>query len=107
MENTDPALVDYQMDIYWVVVGGADPVFWLKKYPNRFLLCHIKDRMKGATEREATCNIGDGEIDFPKILKVAKENGMKYFIVEQERYDGTTPLKAVEANAGYMKKLRI
>jgi hypothetical protein len=40
-------------------------------------------------------------------LKTARQTGMKYFIVEQERYDGTTPLKAVEANAKYMKGLNI
>ena len=107
MKNTDPLLVDYQMDFYWVVMGGADPRVWLKKYPNRFRLCHIKDRIKGATERDASCNLGTGSIDFIPILKTAKQNGMQYYIAEQERYDGTTPMKAVEADAGYMKKLKI
>ena len=81
MQNTDPALVDYQMDIYWVVSGGADPISWLKKYPNRFRLCHIKDRIKGATERDASCTLGEGSIDFSNILKIAKKNGMQYYIV--------------------------
>ena len=107
MQNTDPALVDYQMDIYWVVSGGADPISWLKKYPNRFRLCHIKDRIKDATERDASCTLGEGSIDFSNILKIAKKNGMQYYFVEQERYDGTTPVKAVETDAEYMKKLRI
>ena len=107
MKNTDPSLVDYQMDIYWVVMGGADPIKWLKKYPNRFRLCHIKDRIKGATERDASCNLGTGSIDFSPILKTAKQNGMQYYIAEQERYDGTTPLKAVEADAEYMRSLKI
>ena len=107
MKNTDPLLVDYQMDIYWVIFGGADPIQWLKKYPNRFRLCHIKDRIKGATVRDASCNLGSGSIDFIPILKAAKQNGMQYYIAEQERYDGTTPMKAVEADAGYMKKLKI
>ena len=107
MKNTDPSLVDYQMDIYWVVMGGADPIKWLKKYSDRFRLCHIKDRIKGATERDASCNLGTGSIDFVPILKTAKQNGMQYYIAEQERYDGTTPMKAVEADAEYMKKLKI
>ncbi|HEY6505915.1 MAG TPA: sugar phosphate isomerase/epimerase [Chitinophagaceae bacterium] len=106
MENSDPALVDFELDIYWVVTAGQDPEAWFKKYPNRFRLCHVKDRMKNATEREATCTLGEGIIDFPKILKTAKANGMQYYIVEHERYDGTTPLKAVEADAAYMKKLK-
>ncbi len=107
MENTDPALVDFEMDIYWVVTGGADPVEYLTKYPNRFRLCHVKDRMKTATpeEREASCDLGTGMIDFPKILKVAADNGMQYFILEQERYDNSTPMKSAAVGAEYLKNL--
>ena len=107
MNNTDASLVDFEMDIYWVVTGGQDPEAWLKKYPNRFRLSHIKDRIKGAEGKDASCILGDGSIDFSKVLKTAQENGMQYFIVEQERYDGTTPLKAIQADADYMKKLKI
>jgi sugar phosphate isomerase/epimerase len=107
MQNTDPALVDYEMDMYWVITGGQDPITWIKKYPNRFRLCHVKDRMKGATETGASCTLGEGSIDYPTILKEAKSLGMEYFIVEQERYDGTTPLKAAEADGAYMKKLKV
>jgi sugar phosphate isomerase/epimerase len=107
MQNTDPALVDFEMDIYWVVTGQQDPVVWLDKYPNRFRLGHYKDRIKGATERDATCTLGKGSIDYPTILKAAKKNGMKYFIVEQERYDGTTPLESTKDDAAYMRELDI
>lgn len=104
MELTDPSLVDFEMDIYWVVTGGQDPEAWLKKYKDRFRLCHVKDRTKGATEAADSCTLGQGSIDYAKILQVAKDNGMEYYIVEQEKYTGTTPLQAVEANAAYMKK---
>jgi len=107
MINTDASIVDFEMDIYWVVTAGHDPIAWFKKYPNRFRLCHVKDRMKNATEGFASCNVGEGSIDFVKILKVAKKQGMQYYIVEQERYDGTTPLKAAEVDAAYMKKIKI
>jgi sugar phosphate isomerase/epimerase len=107
MNGTDPALVDYELDMYWVVAGGQDPETWLKKYKNRFKLCHVKDRTKGATEAADSCTLGEGSIDYPKILKTAKENGMEYYIVEQEKYAGTTPLKAVEADAAYMKTIKI
>jgi sugar phosphate isomerase/epimerase len=107
MERTDPALVDFEMDYYWVVTAGHSPEAWLKKYPNRFRLCHIKDRKKDApaTEKSASCNLGEGMIDYTPIFKTAKENGMQYQIVEQERYDGTTPLGCAEANAKYMNKM--
>jgi sugar phosphate isomerase/epimerase len=107
MKETDPSLVDYEMDIYWVVTAGHDPEAWLQKYQNRFRLCHAKDRIKNSTQKEATCTLGKGSINFPKILETAKKQGMKYFIAEQERYDGTTPLKAAKDNATYMKTLNL
>lgn len=106
MDNTDPDLVDHEMDIYWVVTGGADPIEYLTKYPNRFRLCHVKDRMANTTDRMASTNLGTGIIDFPKILKVAKEQGMKYYIMEQERYDGSSPMDAARVGADYLSKLK-
>jgi len=107
MKNTDPSLVDFEMDMYWVVTAGQDIEAWLKKYPNRFRLCHVKDRTKNTKEKDASCILGQGSIDYPKILKMAKKNGVHYFIVEQEKYEGTTPLKAVETDAYYMKGLSV
>lgn len=109
MKNTDPTLVDYEMDIYWVVTAGEDPVKWFEKYPDRFRLSHIKDRKKNAppSEADASCILGQGQIDFAKILKAGKKNGLKYYIVEQERYDNTTSLIAAKEDAVYLKKLKI
>ncbi len=107
--NTDPTLVDFEMDMYWVVTAGADPETWLKKYGNRFRLCHVKDRSKTAKveDHDSSVDLGSGSIDFPKVLKIASENGMQYYIVEQERYDNSTPLKSAETDAAYLKKLLI
>lgn len=109
MQNTDAALVDFEMDIYWVVTAGADPIAWINKYPSRFTLCHIKDRKKGADAKDtdASTDVGTGAIDFKKILKAASGKGMQYYIVEQERYDNSTPLKSVAAGAAYMKKFKM
>lgn len=109
MKNTDASLVDFEMDIYWVVAAGQDPVAWFKKYPGRFTACHVKDRSKnpGANEGLNSCNLGEGSIDYPSILKAAKKYGMKYHIVEQEAYPNGSPLEAARIDAGYMKKLKI
>jgi sugar phosphate isomerase/epimerase len=108
MQMTDKDSVDYEMDIYWVVTAGQDPVFWFNKYPDRFRLCHVKDRMKNApaSEGDASTTLGQGMINYPEILNVARKKGMQYFIVEQEKYEGTTPLQAVKDNALYMKNLK-
>lgn len=109
MQHTDPELVQFEMDMYWVVTAGQDPLEWLKKYPNRFTLCHVKDREKNAPSGEgnASCDLGTGSIDYAKILPIAKEKGISFLIVEQEKYEGSTPLKSAQAGATYMKKLAI
>lgn len=103
MENTDPDMVEYQMDIYWVAAAGEDPAEWIQKYPGRFTSCHVKDLSNGE-EPESTV-LGTGEIDYPPLLDLAAEHGMEDYIVEQEAYSGTTPIDAVRDNAEYMKQL--
>ena len=98
MNATDANLVDFEMDIYWVVAAGADPIAYLKKYPNRFKLCHVKDLIKTPTGHES-CLLGKGTIDFKNILYVGAQNGLKFHIIEQESYTGTTELDCVKENA--------
>jgi sugar phosphate isomerase/epimerase len=107
MQNTNPDLVDFEIDIYWVEVPGEDPIKWLQKYPNRFKLCHVKDRQKDAPKgkQDASTELGNGSINWKKILHVAKETGVEYYIVEQEKFDNSTPLKSAEIDANYLKKL--
>lgn len=109
MQASNPETVDFEMDIYWVAVPEEDPEAWLKKYPNRWKLVHVKDRDKNAlkTEADASVDLGTGRLDYKKILKTAKESGVEYFIVEQEKYTGSTPLKSARVDAEYMKNLKI
>ena len=108
MQNTDKSLVDFEMDIYWVVDAGQNPEEWLRRYPDRFRLVHVKDRQKGVgeTKENVSVVVGSGSINFPQILKTAAEKGVQHFMVEQEAYAGTTPMDAVRANAAYMKAFR-
>lgn len=106
MDNTDKNLVDFEMDIYWVVAAGADPEAYFKKYPNRFRLCHVKDLAHTSKGHESV-QIGKGTINFKKILKTGQSHGLKYYIIEQEAFTGTTPLESAAADAAYMKTLSI
>jgi sugar phosphate isomerase/epimerase len=107
MQNTDKKLVKYEMDIYWVVTAGEDPIGWFKKYPDRFTMCHVKDRAKNSADKQASVVLGQGSIDWASVLKAGKKNGLDYFIVEQEKYDGTTPMDATKTNAEFMKQLEL
>jgi sugar phosphate isomerase/epimerase len=104
MQGTDPSLVDFEMDIYWVNFANQDPIAWLKKYPNRFKLCHVKDLTKKVNNKQESCVIGTGIIDFKKVLKAGAKYGLASFFVEQEEFTGTNPIDAAGLGAKYMQK---
>lgn len=108
MKTANHSSMNFEMDMYWVVAAAQDPITWLKKYPNRFRLCHIKDRKKGITpklgEPNYSCIVGQGSINYASILKEAKRLGMKYYILEQEAYE-KAPLECVKDGAEYLNKL--
>lgn len=92
MQNTDPKKVFFQLDLYWIVVGGQDPVAYFKKYPKRFELLHIKDKEElGAS----------GMMDFESIFAAKKKAGTKHIIIEVERYN-FPPLESVEKSLEFL-----
>jgi sugar phosphate isomerase/epimerase len=84
LNNTDPALVKMEMDIYWIVSGGADPVTLFHQHPGRFSLFHVKDMDKANSKLNT--EVGTGTIDFKKIFANAKLAGLDYAFVEQENF---------------------
>ncbi len=111
LEQTDKDLVDFELDMYWLVAGGGAGGIeeHLQKHSGRYKLGHVKDRIKDAAadNKEASTILGTGSIDYARVLKTAKANGMEYFIVEQERFDNTTPMESSKQNAAYMQGLRV
>lgn len=92
MAETEPENVRFQMDIFWVVHPGHDPVKWFEKYPKRWELVHLKDMKKGVktgvlTGKSDVTNdvpLGTGQMDWPAILRAAKKSGVKYYFIEDE-----------------------
>lgn len=82
LKNTDKKLVDFEMDIYWVIRSRLQPAVLFKANPGRFAMWHIKDM--DATDPNLNAEIGTGTIDYKDIFKQAKISGMKYFFVEHE-----------------------
>jgi sugar phosphate isomerase/epimerase len=82
MAETDPALVSYQMDIFWAVSGGANPLELLAKYPGRFTMFHVKDG-KGPPFTDASqTDVGAGQIDFRPVF--ARAPGIQHYFVESD-----------------------
>jgi sugar phosphate isomerase/epimerase len=99
LQNTDPEKVFFQIDLYWAVEGGVDPVNYFEEYPGRFTLWHVKDEAE----------LGEsGMMDFESYFQYADQSGMQYQIVEIEKYN-FEPIESVEKcydflmNADYVK----
>jgi len=99
MKETDPSLVSYEMDVYWVVNGGGDPVDLLTRYPGRFRLLHLKDTMGPPQHKMA--DVGSGVIDFKSILARAK--GVEHYFVEHD--DPPDAFTDIAASYSYLSNL--
>jgi len=105
MNSTDPSLVDFEMDLYWTRAAGVDPIAYMKKFPNRFKLVHVKDMAVTASGVKESCIVAKGTIDYKALLPQVAAQGIKYYIVEQEAYTGTTELDCAKDDAAYLKTL--
>jgi len=106
LQNTDPKLVTYEMDLYWMVKGGADPIEYFKKYPGRFTMVHVKDATAAPDLKMA--DVGHGTIDFPKIFAYDAEHGSHIAHAFVERDDATDlpdPFASAKASYGYLAKM--
>ena len=102
LNNTDPDLVDMQLDLYWIIYGGGDPLYLFDNYPGRYKMFHVKD-MDNTSEKLYTCP-GYGVIDFAEIFARSKDAGVEYYIVEIDRHP--EPMQCIEDSYNYLKKLR-
>ena len=107
---TDPQLVTFEMDCGWVTVGGGDPAAYLRKYPTRISMLHIKDfkpTAKPATvlEPPPAAELGQGTVKFNAIFEAARGQGIRHMFVEQEAFD-MPPFEALGVDAQYMKAVR-
>ena len=82
LKNTDSNLLKMEMDIYWVVFAGKDPIKLFKENSGRFHLWHVKDMSKA--DRTKNTEIGNGSIDYVSLVAASKDAGVKHFFVEQE-----------------------
>ncbi|MBC6109643.1 sugar phosphate isomerase/epimerase family protein [Pedobacter fastidiosus] len=102
LKETDKNLVDFELDLYWVVRSGNDPLKLFKENPGRFTMWHVKDMDK--TDPSLNAEVGTGSINFKPIFAEAKLSGMKHFFVEHETNYKPNPMGSVTASCAYIKK---
>jgi len=101
LENTDPKYVNFQMDLYWVSRAEADPVSYFEKYPGRFKLWHVKDM----DEEGKFAPVGEGTIDFKRILDKKDISGMEKYFVEQDMTWDKKPLEVIKISHKGLKEI--
>ena len=101
LKETDPKLVDFELDLYWVVRAGQDPVRLMQAHPRRFPLWHVKDMDKA--KPALNTEVGAGSVDFRKIFAQARTAGLQHIFVEQENF-GMDAYQSIAQSAAYIKK---
>ena len=102
MNNTDKSLMKLELDLYWVVRAGLDPIALFKKQPGRFPMVHVKDMDKA--DRTLNTEIGNGSINFKKILASAAIGGVKHFYLEQENNYVPDTVSSIQKSYSYIRK---
>lgn len=100
LNETDPSLVSFQLDIFWIVKAGKDPLDYFEKHPGRFTTWHVKDKSTDG----ASCIVGNGTIDYVELLKASELSGLERIFVEQEQYAEGTPLFCAGQSIKYIQK---
>jgi len=112
MAETNPRFVHYEMDVFWIVHPGQDPVKLLEKYGSRFELMHLKDMKQGTPtgiftgHADVTSNValGAGTLDWPAILRAAKKAGVKWYFIEDE---SPSSVQQIPQSLSYLKRLKL
>lgn len=107
LQNTDPSLVAQQLDIGNMYNGGAKALDIMKKYPGRFQSMHVKDEIKAASgnEKYESTILGKGIVPVKEVIDLGrKSGGTIHFIIEQESYQGKTPIECAKEDYSMMKK---
>ena len=105
MREVDPALVDFELDLYWTAFADQDPLALFAKYPGRFAMWHVKD-LQMTEGKKAMAPVGRGTLDFRTMFAHAREAGMKHFFVEHDNAATTGgSLASIQASYSSLREL--
>jgi sugar phosphate isomerase/epimerase len=102
LSETDPSFVNFEMDLYWVVFGGGDPLDFFNRYPKRFPLVHVKDSAGPPDNRMV--DVGQGKIDFRSIFAASDKAGIKHYFVEHDQ--PADPVATIRNSYNYLRALK-
>lgn len=104
--QSNPRHLKAEIDTFWVQTGGGDPLKWVIKMSGREPLLHLKDYVYSAETREVRMTeIGNGNLDWPGILRAAEDGGVEYALVEQDDCFGRDPFESLAISYRYLKSI--
>ena len=111
VKETKPEFVRFEMDVFWVVHPGQDPVKLLEKYGNRFELMHVKDMRKGTptglltgqSDVKNDVALGTGIMKWPELRKAAQKAGVKYYFIEDE---SPTSIEQIPVSLRFLERVK-
>jgi sugar phosphate isomerase/epimerase len=112
VQQTDSALVAFEIDLFWAKAGGADPARLVASLPGRVPLLHIKDMRKGLALAPASSSApddadvvaGTGQLDLPAILRAARASRTEIFYIEDE---SARPWEQIAQSMNYLANIRV
>ncbi len=103
-DNSDPRYVKAEIDTYWVQAGGGDPAAWIRKYPGRMPILHLKDMVMGP-EGVRMAEIGEGNLNWPAILAAAEDAGVQWYCIEQDECYERDPFDSLKISLENLRKM--
>ncbi|GIP40149.1 sugar phosphate isomerase [Paenibacillus sp. J31TS4] len=105
LEETEPEAVNFELDVYWVQEGGGDPVEWIRKVEGRMKVVHLKDMLITADREKRFAEVGEGNLNFVRILEACRETGVEWGAVEQDQCYGRDPFACLETSLRHLDRL--
>lgn len=95
----------FEIDCYWITHGGGDPAAWIEKVAGRVPCVHLKDMGITADKQQQMREIGEGNLNWPRILEACRKAGTKWYIIEQDNCNDVDPFECVERSLKNVKAL--
>ena len=102
-EETDPRYLQGEIDVYWVQFGGGDPVAWCERLKGRLPSLHLKDYAVTTENKVTFAEIGNGNLNWKRIIAAAEAAGCQWYCVEEDTCPGD-PFDSLKQSFDYIKK---
>jgi sugar phosphate isomerase/epimerase len=104
-EMAPPETLKVEIDTYWIQAGGGDPAQWIRKYPGRQPLLHLKDMIITPQREQRFAEIGEGNLNWPEILEAADEVGVRWYLIEQDSSYDRDPFESLAISYDNLREM--